>query len=172
VDLTAAAGANAAFTAWSGCAPADSLNCSVTMTADTTVTASFRTLDTTPPIVTITDGRGHTVTGSSGDVSVTLPDFSRYTVTASATDPESAVTLVVLKRVVAFDCGTITGGGRDPAEIARSTGAPVSDTLDVRDFCGRPGDNPRNVSARWVATATSEGGTAPDTSSFIAGHAQ
>ncbi|HVQ91883.1 MAG TPA: hypothetical protein VMU51_12690 [Mycobacteriales bacterium] len=172
VDLTAAPGANSAFTSWSGCAPPNALNCSVTMSADTTVTASFRALDTTPPVVTISDGRGHTVTGASGDVSVTLPDFSPYTVTATATDPESAVTLIVLKRAVSFDCGTIIGGGRIPTEIARSSGGPVSNTLDVRDFCGRPTDNPRNVSAVWVATATSEGGTAPDTSSFIAGHAE
>jgi hypothetical protein len=172
VQLTATPGTNSAFVSWSRCAPSSSPTCSVTMAADTTVTADFRTLDTTPPIVTISDGRGHTVTGSSGDVSVTLPDFSPYTVTATAVDPDSAVTSIVLKRAASFNCGDIVGGGRVPMPIASSTGAPVSNTLDVRDFCSRPTDSPSNVSALWVATATSEGGTAPDTSSFTASHVE
>jgi hypothetical protein len=171
VDLTATPDANATFVSWSGCSPPSSQNCSVTMTAATTATASFRALDSTPPIVTISDGRGHSVTGSSGDVTVTLPDFSPYTVTATATDPESAVTGIVLKRAASFNCGEIIGGGRVPQPIASSGGGPVSNTLDIQDFC-RPGDPPHNVSAVWVAVATSEGGTSADTSSFSAGHAE
>jgi Divergent InlB B-repeat domain len=164
----------AVFVSWQGCTPDAGTPqiCRLTMPhGPVAVRATFRTLDTTPPVVTITDGRGHTVTGNSGDVSVTLPDFAPYTITASATDPQSAVTSIVLKRQIAFNCSVNTGGGRTPTPIADSTGAPISNTLDVRDFCGAD-DASRGISAIWVATATSEGGSSEDTSQFLASHFQ
>jgi Divergent InlB B-repeat domain len=168
--LQAFPAAGAVFVSWQGCTPdgATPTICRLTMPhGPAAVRATFRTLDTTPPVVTITDGRGHTVTSGSGDVAVTLPDFSPYTVTATATDAQSAVTHITLSRQIAFNCDTTTGGGRFPTPIAESSGAPVSNTLDAADFCSAA-NPPRNVSAIWVATATSEGGTSAETGQLSA----
>jgi hypothetical protein len=173
--LQAFPGTGAVFVSWQGCTPDAGTPqiCRLTMPhGPIAVRATFRTPDSTPPVVTISDGRGNTVTGSGPEVSVTLPDFSPYTVTATAVDPQSPVTSIVLKRAHSFNCGDITGGGRIPIPVASSTGAPVSNTLDVRDDCSRPTDDPFSISAQWVAVATSEGGTSPDTSAFIAGHTE
>jgi Divergent InlB B-repeat domain len=168
--LQAFPGGGAVFVSWQGCTPdaGTPTICRLTMPhGPVAVRATFRTLDTTPPVVTISDGRGHTVTTGSGDVSVTLPDFTPYTVTATATDPQSAVTHITLSRQIAFNCESTTGGGRFPVPIAESAGTPVSNTLDANDFCSAS-DPPRNVSAIWVATAVSEGGTSADTGQFLA----
>lgn len=83
VSLAAAPGAHSAFSSWSGCAPANSPNCSLTMTANTTVTATFT--DTLPTVqvggngqtATTTNGASVSLSGSATviDVFVTVDSF-------------------------------------------------------------------------------------------------
>jgi hypothetical protein len=71
VSLAAAPGAHSAFSSWAGCTPANSPNCSLTMTANTTVTATFA--DTLPTITV--GGNGQTATTTNG-ASVSLSGAS------------------------------------------------------------------------------------------------
>jgi hypothetical protein len=67
VTLVATAGANSAFSLWSGCVPATSPTCTVTMNANTTITATF---SNTLPTITLA-GNGQTATSSAGvDISL------------------------------------------------------------------------------------------------------
>ncbi len=163
VALAATAGARSSFTGFAGCASDGPTSCTVTITANTAVSATFSHIpDTTPPVLTISGG-GQTSTMTSG-ASVTLaPGQTSLTLTVSASDPESAVTETEIWNSYTIHC---SGGGLGQvqhvdagAPSATANGPSLVWTLNVSALASCPRDMPEmSVDFGLSGRATSEGG--------------
>jgi hypothetical protein len=170
VPLSASAGARSSFDGWAGCAPPSATTCAVTMTADTTVTATFTLLpDTTAPTLTVT-GDGQTATLDAGAEVQRGGSDTTITIVVTATDPESPVTHIELENDFQDDCSDGHVTRRDPARFdgATSSSGTLTYVLDM-PAVACDSESPELVQAGFAITvrATSEGGTSAFTKAFI-----
>jgi Divergent InlB B-repeat domain len=162
VTLTAAPTNGSTLTGWTGCTAAGA-TCSVSMTADRTVTAAFAApRDGTPPAVTIS-ALGKTVGIGTGGAAATADNPTQVTVIATGTDPDSSVTRTEIWGSITGTCLSGAGGIEHPvsqpdAELSRAAGgsSPFDLTSTAGSFC-----NPAAVvlTFRLRARSVSEGGT-------------
>ncbi len=155
VTLRAAPGRRSTFDGWSGCSPAGSRTCSVTLDNNTRVRVTFtRMPDTTPPHVTLSIG------GSMGGTDTTV------TLRVRATDAESTVTMTGIWLGANGVCRASDGTenpfsfvtpSEDPPTVSSPDGS-LTWVLDAQNSCS-PGE--KIVSADYFieAAGTSEGGT-------------
>jgi hypothetical protein len=158
------------FSSWQGCTPTATPEiCTLTMGhGPVAVRAVFTQLDTTPPVVTIKHA-GTTVGIGTGDVLLPLPDFTTpFTVTAAATDPESAVTNIEITLTFTVRCDGLLTARHLPFVAASAQGGTVSHTFDPTTQC-TGADNPYgSLFISYTAHATSEGGKSAETSALQA----
>jgi Divergent InlB B-repeat domain len=162
VTLAAAPTGGSTLAGWNGCTPSG-LTCTVTMSADRTVTAQFAApRDGTPPAVTIS-ALGKTVGIGTGGEAATADNPTQVTVTAAGTDPDGPVTRTEIWGSISGTCLSGPGGIEVPvsqpdAELSGAAGntSPFDLTSTAGSFC-----NPAAVvlTFRLRARAVSEGGT-------------
>jgi len=152
------------FSSWQGCTPTATPEiCALTMgRGPVAVRATFIQLDTTAPVVTITHA-GTVVGVGTGNVLLPLPDFTTpFTVTATATDPQSAVTGIEITLRFSVRCQGQLLASHAPAVVASAQGDTTSHTFDPTAHCN--GANPYvSLFIAYTAHATSEGGTSTET---------
>jgi hypothetical protein len=121
IELTATPDPNSAFTGWSGdaCAQAGS-TCALTLTADTTITASFAPRCDAAEYLIEASPLSFAAHGGSGTLTVSAPEGCPWSVTADKSwisiDPESANGIG--EGSVAFTVGANSGAGRSAALMA------------------------------------------------------
>jgi hypothetical protein len=174
VSLTASPGQRSSFAGWSGCSPAGSRTCSVTVGGDTSVRVTFdRVPDTTPPNISLSGG-GQTVTPTSGSRTINLSGGqTTVRLTARASDDGSDITdTSILAGFMHLECGNVAGTDSQPViadgfekPVRSSSGDTVSYTADVDRCADFDADFPVLLSAEgyYKARATSEGGTSDNT---------
>jgi Divergent InlB B-repeat domain len=173
VTLSADPGNRSTFDGWSGCSPAGSRTCSVTMDDDADVSVTFtRQPDTTPPDIRLSGG-GETATPSSGASVQLSGGNTRVTLTATGTDDESEVTRTEIVLVhVQYVCKNAAGETKEridaPGTVAESNSGTARHTVDVDRCRDREPDFPILVVAtqQLRARASSEGGNSPQTENF------
>jgi Divergent InlB B-repeat domain len=163
VALHAAPTGGSTFGGWTGCA-ASGPDCTLSMTADRTVTAVFAApRDGTPPAVTMS-ALGKTVGIGTGGQAATADSPTQVTVIATGSDPDGPVTRTEIWGEITGTCFGGTGGiehtiNQPFARLTSANGAssPYDLTSVAGDFC----PNPALVTLvfRLKAQAASEGGT-------------
>ncbi|MEN3361874.1 MAG: hypothetical protein V7637_5856 [Mycobacteriales bacterium] len=141
VSLSAAPGANSAFSTWSGCAPANAPTCSVTLTANTTVTATFAN---TLPTITLA-GNGHTATPSAG-VSISLSGTNTEIDLFAVVDSFFPIRSIEIDNTFSDVCGDGHTSRNDPS---RFDSASINTGFDKLGYaldmpavaCGAPGSS-------------------------------
>ncbi|MEN3359038.1 MAG: hypothetical protein V7637_3020 [Mycobacteriales bacterium] len=171
VQLTANTGARSTFDGWAGCSPAAAPTCSVTMTADVTVTATFTLLpDTTAPTDVQVSAGGHTATLGASDRIDIHGSQTSIVITVTAADGESAVTGLELR--ASTDNGVCGDGHISQTNFSASdsktgSGSTMTYTLDLQGLTCPPSLPTLDRGGFLVtARATSAGGTSAFTQSL------
>ncbi len=168
VVLSATTGARSSFDGWTGCPAPSGTTCSVTMAANTAVTATFSLLpDTTAPTLEVSGG-GQTATLTTGASVNRSGAATVIDIFVTATDPESAVTHIELQNNFQDDCSANGETRHDPARFdsASSNSGSLTYVLDMATLaCGS-----QHLSQGGFAItvrATSAGGTSAFTQAFV-----
>jgi hypothetical protein len=163
VALHAAPTGGSMFGGWTGCT-ASGLDCTVSMTADRTVTAAFAApRDGTPPVVTMS-ALGKTVGIGTGGQAATADSPTQVTVIATGSDPDGPVTRTDIWGEITGTCFSGAGGiertiNQPFARLSSANGG--SSAYDLTSVAGDLCQNPALVTLvfRLKAQAVSEGGT-------------